>query len=91
MAWAQEDVFSFVLYYKQRTWRSAQQGVGNWTRESLLTSCCATKGVIISRTTLHATQAQFEAAYPQAEQLRRVKRQFDPSGKFSNELWHRYL
>jgi FAD/FMN-containing dehydrogenase len=40
---------------------------------------------------LHATQAQFEAAYPEASALRRAKARIDPSGKFSNELWRSYL
>jgi len=90
MAWAHEDVFSFVLYYKQRTWRAAQEEVGRWTRE-LIDIVLRHEGRYYLPYQLHATQAQFEAAYPQAAQLRRVKRQYDPAGKFSNELWRRYL
>ena len=90
MAWAHEDVFSFVLYYKQRTWRAAQEQVGNWTRE-LIDIVLRHEGRYYLPYQLHATQLQFETAYPQAAQLRLIKRQYDPTGKFSNELWRRYL
>lgn len=90
MTWAPEDVFSFVLYYKQRTWRSAQEEVGRWTRE-LIDLVLRHEGRYYLPYQLHATQAQFEAAYPQVTQLRQIKRQYDPTGKFSNELWRRYL
>lgn len=33
----------------------------------------------------------FDAAYPAAAELRRLKRDVDPAGRFSNELWRRYL
>ena len=32
MAWAREEVFSFVLYYWQSSSRAAQYAVGDWTR-----------------------------------------------------------
>jgi FAD/FMN-containing dehydrogenase len=40
---------------------------------------------------LHATASQFIRAYPEAEWLRRLKGAVDPQGRFSNELWRRYL
>ena len=40
---------------------------------------------------LHATPAQFEAAYPEVAEFRRLKREVDPQGKLSNELWRKYL
>lgn len=90
MPWAKEEVFSFVLYYKQRTWRSAQDEVGRWTRE-LIAAALRHEGRYYLPYQLHATLPQFEAAYPEARDFRRVKRQYDPAGKFSNELWRRYL
>jgi FAD/FMN-containing dehydrogenase len=90
MPWARQDVFSFVLYYKQRTWQSAQDEVGRWTRE-LIDAVLRHEGRYYLPYQLHASASQFEAAYPEAAELRRVKRQHDPSGKFSNELWRRYL
>jgi FAD/FMN-containing dehydrogenase len=90
MPWAREDVFSFVLYYKQRTWQSARDEVGRWTRK-LIDAALRYEGRYYLPYQLHATAAQFEAAYPEAADLRRVKRRYDPDGKFSNELWRRYL
>lgn len=90
LPWASEDVFSFVLYYKQRTWRAAQEAVGQWTRE-LIDAVLRHQGRYYLPYQLHATRLQFEAAYPEASELRRVKARVDPSGKFSNELLRRYL
>lgn len=90
LPWAPEDVFAFVLYYKQRTWRAAQDAVGRWTRE-IIDVALRHEGRYYLPYQLHATTRQFEAAYPEVTQLRRVKRQVDPTGKLSNELWRKYL
>jgi FAD/FMN-containing dehydrogenase len=90
LPWAREDVFCFVLYHKQRTTRAAQEQVGRWTRE-LIDLALAHEGRYYLPYQLHATRPQFERAYPEVEQLRRVKRQADPEGRFSNELWKKYL
>lgn len=90
MPWAHEDVFSFVLYFKQRTSPSAQEEVGQWTRE-LIDEVLRHEGRYYLPYQLHATARQFETAYPEVVALRKVKQRYDPSGKFSNELWRRYL
>lgn len=90
LPWAKEDVFSFVLYYKQGTDVAAQAHVGHWTRE-LIDIALANEGRYYLPYQLHATRAQFDAAYPEAQALRQVKRATDPAGKFSNELWAKYL
>lgn len=90
LPWAREDVFSFVLYYKQRTHHAAQTAVGRWTRE-LITAALQHEGRYYLPYQLHATQAQFNQAYPEAVSLRRLKAQVDPQGRLSNELWRRYL
>jgi FAD/FMN-containing dehydrogenase len=90
LPWARQEVFSFVLYYKQRTWRSAQERVGRWTRE-LIDLALEHGGRYYLPYQLHASASQFIQAYPEAEKLRRLKGAVDPLGKFSNELWRRYL
>ena len=90
LPWARQDVFSFVLYHKQRTWDGAQQRVGRWTRE-LIDLALAHGGRHYLPYQLHATASQFAQAYPEAAQLRRLKESVDPRGRFSNELWRRYL
>lgn len=90
LPWAKQEVFSFVLYHKQRTWRSARDRVARWTRE-LIDLALAHGGRYYLPYQLHATAAQFARAYPEAEALRRLKGTVDPQNKFSNELWGRYL
>ena len=90
LPWAREEVFSFVLYYKQRTHADARRAVGRWTRE-LIDLALAHEGRYYLPYQLHATRAQFEQAYPEAVQLRQVKQAMDPAGKLSNELWNKYL
>ncbi len=90
LPWAAEDVFSFVLYYKQRTWPRARDEVGAWTRE-LIALALRHGGRYYLPYQLHATTDQFNQAYPEAAQLRRTKQQVDPAGRLSNELWRKYL
>jgi FAD/FMN-containing dehydrogenase len=90
LPWAREDVFSFVLYYKQRTGPNAQTAVGDWTRE-LIEEALRHGGRYYLPYQLHATTRQFESAYPDAGKLRQLKQLVDPTGKFSNELWRKYL
>ena len=85
-----QEVFSFVLYYKQRTHAVAQEEVGRWTRE-LISLAIAHHGRYYLPYQLHATQEQFDQAYPEAEQLRALKRRVDPAGKLSNQMWAQYL
>lgn len=90
LPWAHEDVFSFVLYFKQRTSPSARDEVGRWTR-ALIDLALQHRGRYYLPYQLHATQAQFDDAYPEAQALRHVKARHDPAGKFSNALWRKYL
>jgi len=90
LPWAREEVFSFVLYYKQRTWPSARAEVARWTRE-LIDLALEHGGRYYLPYQLHATPDQFARAYPEADRLRRIKRSVDPEGRFSNELWRKYL
>ena len=90
LPWAREDVFSFVLYFKQRTSPQAQERVAEWTRE-LIDLALRHEGRHYLPYQLHATRAQFEAAYPEVAELRRVKDRVDPRGRLTNEMWRKYL
>ncbi len=90
LPWAKEEVFSFVVYYKQRTHRAAQRDVAAWTREMIGTAL-RFGGRYYLPYQPHATKEQFAAAYPEATQLRALKLRVDPKGKLSNELWAKYL
>lgn len=90
LPWASEEVFSFVVYVKQRTGDAAQRRIGTWTRH-MIDTALAYGGRYYLPYQLHATREQFRRAYPEASQLRALKRQVDPAGRFSNELWEKYL
>ncbi|RJF95343.1 FAD-binding oxidoreductase [Noviherbaspirillum saxi] len=90
LPWAKEEVFSFVLYYKQRTHRRAQEDVGRWTR-ALIDLALANSGRYYLPYQPHATVKQFNEAYPEAGQFRKIKKSVDAQNKFTNELWNKYL
>lgn len=90
LPWAKEEVFCFVLYYKQRVSRKARNEVANWTG-ALIELALAHQGRYYLPYQLHASQEQFRRAYPEAGQLSKIKRVLDPENKFSNELWNKYL
>jgi FAD/FMN-containing dehydrogenase len=90
LPWAREEVFSFVLFYKQRVDLQAQRAVGEWTRE-LIDAALQHEGRYYLPYQLHATREQFERAYPEIVQLRQLKASVDPQGRFSNTLWQKYL
>ena len=90
MPWAKEEVFSFVVYYKQRTGELAQKEAGNWTRE-MIDTALKFGGRYYLPYQLHATKVQFDRSYPESAQLRVLKQRVDPANKFSNSMWDRYL
>ncbi|MGH6950156.1 MAG: FAD-binding oxidoreductase [Vitreimonas sp.] len=89
LAWAREEVYSFVLYYAQGTDEAARLAVGAWTRE-LVDAALAEGGSFYLPYQIHATPAQFDAAYPRAQDYFAIKRRVDPDYKFRNRLWEAY-
>lgn len=89
MAWANTEVFAFVIYYQQNKDEQSQQQVGIWTRE-LIDAALANGGSYFLPYQLHATSEQFKQAYPGAEQFFKLKSKLDPTNKFRNLLLERY-
>ena len=89
LAWARQECFSFVVYYKQWTSESARAEVGVWTRE-LIDAALALEGSYYLPYQIHATREQFQRAYPRAEEFFALKRRVDPENRFRNQLWDRY-
>jgi FAD/FMN-containing dehydrogenase len=89
LAWAPNEVFAYVLYYKQRTDPEARREVARWTRE-LIDAAIASGGRYYLPYQPVATRAQFAAAYPRSAELFAVKQRVDPTGKFTNALWDLY-
>jgi FAD/FMN-containing dehydrogenase len=90
LPWARNEVFAFVLYHKQDTSAAACEAVGRWTRE-LIDLVLDHGGRYYLPYQLHATREQFERAYPEVAELRRLKAGVDPVRKFSNAMWEKYL
>ncbi len=89
LAWATEEVFAFVVYYKQGTSEAEKHAVAVWTRE-LINAVLSVNGRYYLPYQQHATREQFHAAYPKAEALFALKRKLDPEFKFRNVIWDTY-
>ena len=89
LAWARQECFAFVLYYKQRTRDNAKDRVAVWTRE-LIDAALAVNGTYYLPYQLHATADQFHAAYPRARELFALKDRLDPAYRLRGALWDRY-
>lgn len=90
LKWAPQEVFSFVLYHKQRAWSGVDQAAGAWTRQ-LIDTALALDGRYYLPYRLHATPEQFHRAYPEAAAFAALKRRIDPERRFRNRLWDKYL
>ena len=89
LAWARQEVFAFVLYYKQRTRESARGRVAIWTRE-LIDAALSLSGSYYLPYQVHATREQFHRAYPRAAELFALKQQLDPEFRLRNVIWDTY-
>jgi FAD/FMN-containing dehydrogenase len=89
LAWARQECFAFVLYYKQRTRDSAKGKVAVWTRE-LVEAAISCDGSYYLPYQVHATTDQFDRAYPRAGELFALKAKVDPEFRFRNILWDTY-
>lgn len=89
LSWARNEVFAFVIYYRQSTDVAARERVGLWTRE-LIDAALSVDGAYYLPYQPHATREQFLRAYPRAEEFFRLKKRLDPTSKFRNKLWDRY-
>ncbi len=89
LAWAREEVFAFVVYYKQGADEPARHEVGAWTRE-LIDAVLRVGGSYYLPYQLHATPEQFHQAYPRAPEFFALKQRLDPTSKFRNKLWDTY-
>jgi FAD/FMN-containing dehydrogenase/uncharacterized membrane protein YhaH (DUF805 family) len=89
LAWAREEVFAFVVYYKQRTDAASKHTVAVWTRE-LADAVTTVNGAYYLPYQVHSTAGQFHKAYPNAQKLFDLKARLDPDYKFRNIFWDTY-
>ncbi|MEO6291159.1 MAG: FAD-binding oxidoreductase [Burkholderiaceae bacterium] len=88
MSWAQQDVFSFVVYYKQRVSLEAVRAVGDWTR-AMINLALKMEGTYYLPYQLHATQQQFLNSYPAAAKFKALRQQLGGS-RLTNTMWKQY-
>ncbi|WP_294990266.1 FAD-binding oxidoreductase [uncultured Stenotrophomonas sp.] len=90
MAWADQEVFCFVLYHKQRRHPWGDTMATRWTR-ALIDAALACGGRYYLPYRPHATREQFQRAYPQWQTFLERKRRYDPQLQLVNHLWQRYM
>ena len=89
LAWAREEVFAFVLYYKQGASKAEQEKVAIWTRE-LIEAAINAGGCYYLPYQPHARFDQFHRAYPNATKLFELKAKWDSDYRFRHCLWDKY-
>lgn len=89
LAWAPQEVFSFVIYYKQSTSKQSQDHVASWTRR-LIDEAIAVGGRHYLPYQIHGTMDQFKRAYPGYKAFFSIKKRLDPRNLFRNKLWDAY-
>lgn len=89
LAWADENVFAFVVYYKQKITEKDKIKVSTWTRE-LVEASINCEGKYYLPYQPHPTLSQFKRAYPRHTALFKLKDELDPDFRFRNCLWDKY-
>ncbi|MFT3799654.1 MAG: FAD-binding oxidoreductase [Burkholderiaceae bacterium] len=89
LAWARGETFAVQVYHKQRARDASGSPVAIWARE-LIDAAIAAGGSFFLPYDLHATRAQFLAAYPRAPEFFALKARLDPDYRFRNGLWDAY-
>jgi FAD/FMN-containing dehydrogenase len=89
LRYADRPMIAFVMFFSQRRTVSADQDMGQMTRE-LVDAALRSGGRYYLPYRLHASGDEFRAAYPQAEDFFRLKRKYDPDNLFENEFYLKY-
>jgi FAD/FMN-containing dehydrogenase len=89
LAWAREEVFAFVVYYRQGTSEDDKARVKVWS-QALIDAAIAEGGAYYLPYQLQASTGQFHASYPRANEFFKLKKQLDPNNRFSNKMWEQH-
>ena len=82
-------MIAFVMFFDQRRSASAEEDMEQLTRE-LIDAALRLDGRYYLPYRLHASDDQFQAAYPQAKEFFRLKQKYDPNDLFENQLHLKY-
>jgi FAD/FMN-containing dehydrogenase len=86
LAWADEEVFAFVVYYRQGRTPADVAAVRAWSVEMIDAATALGGSYYLPYQVLEAPQ-QFAAAYPRFEEYFALKARVDPDNRFRNRLW----
>ena len=89
LTWAKEEVFAYVIYYKQGTDRVAKDKVKKWTIE-MTDAILSEGGTWYLPYQPHATISQFMRGYPNSDKYFEVKSRLDSNNRFTNKLLDKY-
>ena len=89
LSWANEEVFAFVIYYKQKTSAEARESVKQWTLE-MTDAILSENGSWYLPYQPHASVEQFNKAYPNSFKYFAIKDSLDPQYRFTNKLLDKY-
>ena len=89
LSWAKEEVFAFVVYYKQGTDNKSKKIVHDWTNE-MTEAILSVNGSWYLPYQPHASISQFKKGYPNAEKYFNLKAKLDTANRFNNQLLDKY-
>jgi FAD/FMN-containing dehydrogenase len=89
LRYVDQPVFSLVMLFEQSTSAAADAQMEALTRE-LIDAALSVGGRYYLPYRLHASQDQFERAYPMGREFFDFKRKYDPQELFQNEFYLRY-
>jgi len=90
LSWAREEMFAFVVYYRQGTDKNAKEAVKKWSVE-MIDAVISEGGTYYLPYQIFASKEQFNSAYPHSDKFFALKRKVDPDYRFRNALWkHHY-
>lgn len=89
LSWAPEEVFAFVVYYKQGTEKKDKVIVKKWTLE-MTDAILSENGRWYLPYQPHATVEQFQKGYKNASKYFQIKNTLDSNFRFKNKLLDKY-
>jgi FAD/FMN-containing dehydrogenase len=89
LSWAAEEVFAFVIYYKQGTDSESREEVRKWTVD-MTDAILSENGRWYLPYQPHATVEQFQKGFLHADKYFEVKNRLDSSHRFTNKLLDKY-
>lgn len=90
LSYAPVDRIACVMLFSQEMTVRAEADMQRMT-QALIAGTAELGGTYYLPYRLHATQAQFENSYPDADEFVAAKRKIDPDLRFRNGLWDTYM